>query len=274
MSQIGPYALGELLGQGGAARVHRATDQRDGRAVVVKCAPVADGIDEKRFLREAAILTRLSHPHLVRCLDVGRAENLLYMVMEDLKAETLEQRVKRGRPAEPELIRWLAHILMGLEALHAQRVVHRDVKPSNLLIGADGQLRVADLGLAFQEDGEQLTGSAAVVGSPEWYPAEVLTGSRADQRGDLYQWALVAYWLVAGTLPFPGESPLAASSRRCYDPIPPLSSVNRACAPLLSDLVERNLSPTPEHRHAEARELLADLMMLWPAERGPISKVS
>src|SRR5690606_23319633 len=118
-----------------------------------KCAPVTDGVDEKRFLREAAILTRLSHPHLVRCLDVGRAGPWLYMVMEDLKAETLAQRVARARPGEAETIRWLAHVLMGLEALHDQRVVHRDIKPANLLIGADGQLRVADLGLAFQEDG-------------------------------------------------------------------------------------------------------------------------
>lgn len=269
-SEIGPYALGELLGQGGAARVHRATDTRDGRAVVLKCAQAADGIDEKRFLREAAILTKLAHPHLVRCLDVGRTGPWLWMVMEDLRAETLEQRVKRARPDDTELVRWLAHILMGLEALHAQRVVHRDIKPANLLIGGDGSLRVADLGLAFQEDGEQLTGSAAVVGSPEWYPAEVLTGSRADTRGDLYQWALVAYWLVAGTLPFPGDPPLTASSRRCYDPITPLSFMRKSCPPLLSDLVERNLAPDPEHRHAAARELLADLMMLWPAERGAI----
>lgn len=275
LAEIGPYKIGALLGAGGVARVHRAVDSRNERAVVLKCSSITKSVDEQRFLREAALLQRLDSPHLVRCLDAGRTGTWLWMVMEDLSAEAMTDVVKRARPAagSPEIVRWLAHLLLGLSALHAVRVVHRDVKPANLLLGADGLLRVADLGLAFQEDLEPLTGAAALVGSPEWYPAEVLTGSRADQRGDLYQWALVAYWLVSGALPFPGESPLAASSRRTYDPIAPLVTVAPECPPLLSDLVERNLAPDPEHRHAEARELLADLLLLWPAARGPVSPV-
>ena len=271
--EIGGYKLGEMLGRGGGGRVHRAMDSRDQRAVVLKFCAVSGAIDEQRFLREAALLKRVSSPHLSRCLDAGRSGNWLWMAMEDLSAETLAARVDRWRPrpADSLIVQWLAQLLLGLKALHAVRVVHRDVKPDNLLIGADGLLRVSDLGLAFQEDLEPLTGSHAVVGSPEWYPPEVLTGSRADHRGDIYQWALVAYWLANGALPFADVSPLTASSKRCFDPIPPLASVAPGTPPLLSDLVERNLLPDPEHRHRDAGELLADLLLCWPENRGPVS---
>ena len=275
VSEIGPFRLVALLGAGGAARVHRAVDGRDGRAVVLKWAARAARVDEERFLREAALLARLESPHLVRCLEAGRSGNWLWMAMEDVAAETLAARVACARPApgDPLLVQWLAQILLALIALHGARVVHRDLKPANVLVGADGVVRVADLGLAFQEDLEPLTGSAALVGSPEWFPAEVLTGSRADHRGDLYQWALIAYWLCAGALPFAGDSPMSASSRRCFEPVPPLAQLAPATPALLSDLVQRNLEPEPAHRHREAAELLADLMLLWPEAAGPISPV-
>jgi serine/threonine protein kinase len=265
MTTVARFRVGPELGRGGGGQVHRAFDD-SGASVVLKCARVEDGMDTRRFLREAELLKRLDHPHVARCLDAGRDGDWLWMAMPDDGAVSLTERVQTTRPGpgDPAIVRWLAHALAGLAALHALKVVHRDVKPDNLLVARDGTLKVADLGLAFQEGRSRLTASAAVVGSAAWLPPEALRGGRAEPVSDIYQWALVGYWLCAGALPFASDAPLAASSRRCFEPVPPLASVAPGVPALLSDLIERNLAPDPAHRSRDALELLEDLRTLAP----------
>jgi serine/threonine protein kinase len=196
------YQLGEELGRGAMAEVWAATRRGDGQAVAVKWM-LADHLKRAdlvaRFAREQSVLFGLTHPNVVRVLDSGEETGRPWFVMERL-GETLQQRVVGRGPFAPDAVKALAEeIGAGLEALHAQQVVHRDVKPSNLLYGADGRLRVADLGIAARPADPRITADQAVLGSVRYMaPEQRFDAHRVDTRADVYSLAATLRYALTG----------------------------------------------------------------------------
>jgi len=258
---LGGARLQQLVAKGGHAMVFRALEIDGGRPVVVKIVQGSDPQVTRRFLREMKILAGLRHANVVSILDSGQNGSLLWYATLDTGAVDLSAWTARDRqvPAPPVKLRVLSDVLDGLSVIHSLGIIHRDLKPANVLVLPDGSAQVADFGLALPAGATPITEPDQVVGTVLYLTPEQLRQEPLDLRSDLYQWALIAFWLYAGELPFKGEPPLSRSLRRCMDPIPALSSECPALPSRLSDLIQRNLSPNPDWRHQSAGDLAEDL---------------
>jgi predicted Ser/Thr protein kinase len=227
MPAIPGYLILHLLGEGGMGRVYLAEDETLGRRVAIKMiSPRRTGDPEAmaRLLREARALATVEHPHVVRIHSYGEAEGQPYFVMEYVEGETLARRLTRlVRLSVGEALGVVRESAEALAAAWRRSIVHRDVKPSNILLDQDARVRVADFGLARPLVGSgdgSLTGPYALVGTP-WYIAPELGRSHdADFRSDIYSLGIVLYEMLTGRRPFVGDSPLEVVSRHCTDPLP------------------------------------------------------
>src|SRR5215218_8513615 len=196
----GRYHLGSLLGAGGMASVHLATDRVLQRQVAVKVLSPPDAQDPlfvERFRREARAAARLSHPNIVSVFDSGSDDGLHYLVMEYVPGESLAQLLQRqGRLAPRRAVELASQVCAALAAAHAQGLVHRDVKPGNVLVGANGQVKVTDLGIVKASAGTTLTGSGKVLGTAAYLSPEQAGGGPVDARADLYGLGCVLYELL------------------------------------------------------------------------------
>jgi serine/threonine-protein kinase len=240
--KLGRYVDLEILGQGGMGAVYRARDPALDRTVAIKV--VLDATPEflQRFEREARAIARLSHPNVVQVYDVGQDESgWPYFVMELVPGRSLDAILKeRGRlpPAEvADLIRQAAE---GLEAAHQAGIVHRDVKPHNLLLDNGGRLRVLDFGVARDSRSqEELTSTNATLGTLHYMAPEVLSGEVADARSDVYSLGLVAFHLLTGRPPFTAPSAVGVAMKQMSEPLPDLAKEAPGTPPELKRLVER-----------------------------------
>lgn len=260
-SVLGHYEIEEPIGQGGFSTVFRARDLRLKRSVILKTLDAPTGAAAERFLREARVLARISHPHVVPVYDSGQDGRVLWFVTADEKAVDLAQWVeaRSGSLTLGPAVRVLRDTLRGLRALHQEGIVHRDVKPANVLVRPDGSARITDLGLALEAGRTRLTAPGALVGTLLFLSPEQTLGSDVDHRSDLYQWALVAYWLLHGMLPFPGEDGARRVTRRCEEPIASMASLVPDLPVELARIVDRNLSIRPDDRDASAARMLITL---------------
>ncbi len=273
---FGRYRILEQLGQGGMATVYKAYDTRLERDVAVKVlrterfAPADLERILKRFEREAKALARLTHPNIVPVIDYGEQEGIPYLVMPYLPGGTL-----KGRLGEPmhwqEAIRLLLPIARALDYAHRQSILHRDVKPSNMLITADGEPMLTDFGIAKileLEDGQTLTGTGVGVGTPEYMAPEQWMGKTVPQS-DVYGLGVVLYELVTGRKPYTADTPAAVLLKHVSEPLPrPLEF-----APDLPEAVEKiilkALARQPEDRYASMAEMAAAMeRALMTANRG------
>lgn len=240
--KLGRYVDLEILGQGGMGAVYRARDPALDRTVAIKV--VLDATPEflQRFEREARAIARLSHPNVVQVYDVGQDESgWPYFVMELVPGRSLDAILKeRGRlpPAEvADLVRQAAE---GLEAAHQAGIVHRDVKPHNLLLENGGRLRVVDFGVARDSRSqEELTSTNATLGTLHYMAPEVLSGEVADARSDVYSLGLVAFHLLTGRPPFTAPSAVGVAMKQMSEPLPDLAKEAPGTPPELKRLVER-----------------------------------
>jgi len=222
---IGRYRIFAQLGEGGMATVYRAFDTRLEREVAFKVIlPSHHGAPKflARFEREAKALARLSHPHIVKILDYGEHEGLPYLVMEYVPAGTLKARLGKPIPS-PAAAGLLAPIARALEYAHGRKIIHRDVKPSNILFTEAGQPMLSDFGVAKVLEAEEtwdLTGTGVGVGTPEYMAPEQAMGKSADHRVDIYALGIVFYELVTGRTPFQADTPLAVLLKHVNDPLP------------------------------------------------------
>ena len=257
----GRYELGPRIARGGTATVYRALDTRLQRVVAVKLMHphlAEDPVAAERFVREARAAARLSHPHVVSVLDQGHApDGLPYLVMEHVDGETLRDRLRRRGALSPhEALEVLEPVLDGLAAAHRAGLVHRDVKPENVLIARTGRVTVADFGLTRAVD--QHTASGTVLGTVGYASPELVTGRWVDTRADVYSAGIVLFELLAGRRPFAG-APLAVARAHAEGHVPDLRSLDPGIPAGLARLVVRATSRDPHGRPADAGRFRADI---------------
>lgn len=253
---VGRYQLETLLGVGGMAEVYRGVDTELGRTVAVKVvlpAIAAQREFRERFSREARLVAALTHPNIAPIYDVGEHQGLPFLVMPFFAGGSLAARLE-GKPLAAALIRrWLGDLARALDAAHAAGVLHRDVKPSNVLIDAHGQALLADFGVALAANAQtRLTTTGAVVGTPGYMAPELAMGEPATPASDRYSLAVLAYELVTGRVPFSGESAIAVLHQHATRPVPPLAERLPRATEDLDRVLRQALAKRPEERPATA----------------------
>jgi eukaryotic-like serine/threonine-protein kinase len=262
----GRYRLGSLLGVGGMARVYLASDWVLERQVAVKVLspPFAqDPVFVERFRREARAAARVSHPNVVAVFDSGSDAGEHYLVMEYVAGQSLaELLADQGRLAPRRAAELGVEVCAALAAAHAQGLVHRDVKPANVLVGAEGRVKVADFGIVKAAATVTLTGNGTVLGTAAYLSPEQAQGGPVDARSDLYSLGCVLYELVTGAPPFGSgadSSPVAVATRHLHQPPEPPSAHNPQVDASLDAVVLTALAKDPARRYQSASELQAAL---------------
>lgn len=260
----GRYRIGTLVGRGGMAEVHEAHDERLDRDVAVKVLrpDLAARADVRgRFEIEARSAARLAHPNVVAVFDTGEEDDVPFLVMERLPGDTLGDRIERG-PVDPGWLRGVAvEILSALGAAHRAGIVHRDVKPANILLTDDGRAKVADFGIAKSAEmaaagSVELTGTNQLLGTPAYLAPERIDGDEASPRSDIYAVGVVLYEALTGSKPFTGATPVAiADAARSQTP-PPIRELRPEVDPTFAAVVERAMSRDPAARFASADEMV------------------
>jgi len=261
---LGRYHILEQLGEGGMATVYKAYDTRletDVAVKVIRTENLAPSVLErslKRFEREAKALARLTHPNIVKVTDYGEYEGKPYLVMEYLPGGTLKQ--KLGKPLEwQEVIHILLPIARALDFAHRQSMIHRDVKPANILITADGEPMLTDFGIAKiidEEATQDLTGTSAAIGTPEYMAPEQATAKSVDKRADIYAFGVVLYEMLTGRKPFIADTPMAVLIKHAIEPLPRPSQFVRDLPPRLEQILLKALAKNREDRYQSMGELV------------------
>ena len=232
----GRYRLEARIGAGGMSTVYRALDETLQRRVAIKLMNtevVTDSDQLERFRREARAVAQLSHPNVVGVIDAGEDEGRPYIVFECVEGETLKERIRRqGRLPIPEAVAYAIEIVRALGAAHARHIVHRDVKPQNVLIDEEGSAKVTDFGIArtLEEDG--LTADGRVLGTTDYVSPEQALGQPVTGQSDLYSLGVVLYEMLTGEVPFRGENQVAVAMKHVRDAMPDV----QAKRPEVSDL--------------------------------------
>ncbi|HEX6020110.1 MAG TPA: protein kinase, partial [Burkholderiaceae bacterium] len=270
--QVGRYLIQSRLGRGGMATVYKAHDPQINRSVAIKFlhASLAEDAEfHARFLREARAAGGLSHPNIVVVHDVGEIEGRPYMAMELVDGVPLADQLDRGKPLPiRDAVLVGLQLARALDYAHAHGIVHRDIKPGNILMLADGRtVKVTDFGIAHMDDGagQQHTQVGAVMGTPQYMSPEQTRGEKLDGRSDLFSAGIVLYQMITGERPFKGESLVAVATRIANDPTPPLGQKRPDAPASLRRVVERCLAKQPAQRYQSGKEL-ADALLKVLAE--------
>lgn len=265
---LGRYHIIEPLGQGGMASVFKAYDTNLERFVAIKIirTDIAGGADSeflKRFQREARALAQLDHPYILKVLDYGEEGGVPYLVMPFLQGGTLKE--KMGQPIPyPEAAALLAPIARALEYAHKQNIIHRDVKPANVLISQSGAPILSDFGIAkilAQSGSTQLTAAGVGIGTPDYMAPEQWTGA-ADPRTDIYSLGVVFYQMVTGRLPFSADTPAAVLIKHLRDPLPRPKSFVDSLPDVVEQILFKALAKEPENRFQTMGEFASTLERL------------
>ena len=252
------------IGHGGMGEIFRATDTTLGRAVAVKVLDERHAQDtsvRERFTREALAVARLSgNPNIVTIYDVGVHNERPFIVMEYLAGGSLEQKLRaEGAQSPREALEWLEHTANALDAAHREGIVHRDVKPANLLLDRYGRVHVADFGIASAAGLGSLTQTGTVLGTASYLSPEQARGERTTAASDLYSLGIVAFELLTGRRPFEGDSVAAEAAAHVTGTVPSVRDVNPALPSELDPVFARALAKDPARRYSSAAEFVADL---------------
>jgi beta-lactam-binding protein with PASTA domain/tRNA A-37 threonylcarbamoyl transferase component Bud32 len=259
----GRYELDSLLGRGGMAEVYLGTDRVLGRRVAVKVLSpelARDSSFVARFRREAQSAAALTHPNVVSVFDTGSEDGTHFIVMEYVPGRTLAEVLRESGPLLPErAVEIASAVAAALGFAHEHGIVHRDVKPGNIMLTPTGDVKVMDFGIARATTGESLTQTATVLGTAAYLSPEQARGEPADARSDLYSLGIVLYEMLTGAPPFTGESPVAVAYRHVAEDAAPPSRRNPDVSPDLDAVVMKCLAKNPDNRYQSARELAEDL---------------
>jgi serine/threonine protein kinase/beta-lactam-binding protein with PASTA domain len=258
----GRYRVGPRIARGGMATVYEATDLRLDRVVALKVMHAGLGDDDDfagRFVREARSAARLSHPHVVAVFDQGDDDGTLFLAMEYIQGHTLRDLIRKEAPMAPaKALALIDPVLSALGAAHQAGLIHRDVKPENVLLAQDGRVKVADFGLARAVSAEtQHTATGGVlIGTVSYLSPELVVDGRADARSDVYAAGVVLYEMLTGRKPHEGDSPIQVAYKHVHEDVPPPSDLVPSLPAYVDALVARATARERDLRPADARVLL------------------
>jgi hypothetical protein len=263
----GRYRLEARIGAGGMSTVYRALDETLERHVAVKLLnrEVAGDADQlERFRREARAVAQLSHPHIVGVIDAGEDRDAEhpqpYIVFEYIEGETLKERIRRqGRLPIAEAVAYAIEIARALGAAHAHHIVHRDVKPQNVLIDEEGSAKVTDFGIARTLDEDGLTADGRVLGTTDYVSPEQALGQPVTGQSDLYSLGIVLFEMLAGEVPFKGPNQVAVAMKHVREPLPDIQRLRPEVSAALAAVIEKATSKRRKDRYADDAELICDL---------------
>jgi serine/threonine-protein kinase len=259
----GRYRLDEKIGAGGMSTVYRARDLTLERDVAVKLMHLeiaADSDHLERFRREARAVAQLSHPYIVNVIDAGEDQGRPYIVFEYVQGETLKGRIRRlGRLPVAEAVAYADEIARALGYAHQRHIVHRDVKPQNVLIDAEGSAKVTDFGIARTLDQDGLTADGRVLGTTDYVSPEQALGHKVTGQSDLYSLGIVLFEMLAGEVPFKGENQVAVAMKHVRDALPDVQTLRPEVSSALAAVLDRATAKDLDQRYADDLELIADL---------------
>lgn len=259
----GRYEVIERVGGGGMALVYKAHDILLGRNVAIKVLRqqfVHDDEFIRRFRREAQSAASLSHPNVVSIYDVGQEEDIHYIVMEYIEGQNLNEIIKERAPLQvDEAVRIAAQIADALDHAHHNQIIHRDIKPHNILIGKNGRVKVTDFGIARAVTSTTITQTGSVVGSVHYFSPEHAKGVVTGEKSDLYSLGIVIYQMLTGQLPFLGESPISVALKHLQEEFEEPSAVNPLIPQSVENIILKSMRKNPNERYQSALEMLTDL---------------
>lgn len=264
----GRYELIESIGEGGMAIVYKARDNKLNRLVAVKILKkeFADNEDiAQKFKREATAIANLSDPNIVNVLDVGHEDenNMDYFVMEYVNSKTLKDIIiYNGKLSYYTAINIAIQVAKALECAHKSNIIHRDVKPQNILVTENGDVKVTDFGIAKSSTASTITNTTTIMGSAHYLSPEQAKGTFIDLRSDMYSLGIVLYEMVTGRLPFDGESPVTIALKHIQEEPKAPKDINSAIPESINQLITKAISKDPINRYQNSRELITDLQKI------------
>lgn len=259
---LGQYEIGQQLGKGGMATVYLARQTSIGRTVALKIMPayfMHDPSFLQRFEREVQVIAKLQHPRILPVYDYGELEGRPYLVMAYMSGGTIADRIKDGPLPLDEVIRIVEQIAEGLDHAHRKGVIHRDFKPSNVLLDENGNAHLADFGIAkVSESTVQLTGSG-IVGTPAYMAPEMANQGIVTPSIDIYALGITIYEMLTGQFPYSGDTPLRVMMAHATAPIPNVRDLNPDCPPAVANVVRKAMAKNPDERYATAGEMAVAL---------------
>ncbi|GGA21882.1 Stk1 family PASTA domain-containing Ser/Thr kinase [Paenibacillus physcomitrellae] len=267
----GRYQILERIGGGGMALVYKAQDLLLNRHVAIKVLRQQFVNDEefiRRFRREAQSAASLSHPNVVSIYDVGEEDEVHYIVMEYVEGQNLNEIIKERAPLQvDEAIRIAAQICDALDHAHQNQIIHRDIKPHNILIGRNGRVKVTDFGIARAVTSATITQTGSVMGSVHYFSPEHAKGVAAGEKSDLYSLGIVLYQMLTGKLPFHGESPISVALKHLQEDFEEPRLVNPMIPQSVENIICKSMRKNPGERYNSAQEMLLDLETCLLPER-------
>jgi eukaryotic-like serine/threonine-protein kinase len=279
----GRYEILERIGGGGMALVYKGHDLLLHRKVAVKVLRQQYVHDEdfiRRFRREAQAAASLSHPNVVSIYDVGQEGEIHYIVMEYIEGTTLNDLIKEKAPLQvEEAVHYASQIADALDHAHHNEIIHRDIKPHNILIGKNGRIKVTDFGIARAATSSTITQTGSVVGSVHYFSPEHAKGTNTGEKSDLYSLGIVMYQMLTARLPFLGESPISVALKHLQEDVEEPRKVNPLIPQSVENVILKAMRKKPEERYQSAKQMQADLetclqpdrrnepkIMFWDAE--------
>lgn len=259
----GRYRLEAKLGSGGMSTVYLARDTTLDRPVAVKVMhrEMSEQADQlERFRQEARAVAKLSHPNVVSVIDAGEDGGYPYIVFEYVEGETLKARINRiGALDVQEALAYAIEVARGLTVAHARRMVHRDIKPQNVLIDAEGRAKLTDFGISRQLEQDGMTATGRVLGTTDYVAPEQAMGHGADQRSDIYSLGVVLYEMFTGEVPFAADSQVGVAMKHVNEELPDVQALRPELSAASALVVERATSKDPAKRYADIGEMIDDL---------------
>jgi serine/threonine-protein kinase len=259
----GRYRLKAKLGSGGMSTVYLARDETLDRPVAAKVMHLhmSEQADQlERFRREARAVAKISHPNVVAVIDAGEDHGHPYIVFEYVEGENLKQRIKRLGPLDPqEALAYAIEVARGLSVAHARKLVHRDVKPQNVLIDAEGRAKVTDFGIARQLEQQGVTDTGRVLGTTDYVSPEQAMGQGVDPRSDIYSLGVVLYEMLTGEVPFSADTQVGVAMKHVNEELPDVQRRRPELSAAAALTIERATTKDPAKRYTSIAEMIDDL---------------